>query len=256
MIERNFLAPEIEETAQLRRDLVATVEGVSRLVRQQSFLNGRRKETALEVLTELIEFLEFRGSLNIIEKLSALDDELGGETAAGDRDELDGEDGDDLDDGSSIGALPMDEIGEIRSGRDTPRFDVKQRDLFEDRADSMAYRGSEASDAAERRREPRTDKAVVVPDAHRPTGPRGGSMTTEDPAAELARLRAENEALKKATKPVGISFKVSEKGALSVYGMGRFPVTLYVEQWETLLSRADDLRAFINAHRNDLKRKE
>ena len=82
-------------------------------------------------------------------------------------------------------------------------------------------------------------------------------MTEEDPLAELARLRAENEALKKATtKPVGISFKVSEKGGVSVYGMGRFPVTLYVEQWETLLGRADDLRAFIEANRGRLKKKE
>jgi len=81
-------------------------------------------------------------------------------------------------------------------------------------------------------------------------------MTTEDPAAELARLRAENEQLKKASKPGTVSFKVSEKGGVSVYGMGRFPVTLYVEQWETLLSRADDLRAFIDANRGQLKKKE
>jgi hypothetical protein len=81
-------------------------------------------------------------------------------------------------------------------------------------------------------------------------------MTTEDPAAELARLRAENEQLKKAAKPGTVSFKVSEKGGVSVYGMGRFPVTLYVEQWETLLSRADDLRAFIDANRGQLKKKE
>ncbi|MBI5505884.1 MAG: hypothetical protein HY899_13895 [Deltaproteobacteria bacterium] len=81
-------------------------------------------------------------------------------------------------------------------------------------------------------------------------------MAYEDPAAEIARLRAENEALKKATKPGGISFKVSEKGGVSVYGMGRFPVTLYVEQWETLLGRADDLRAFIEANRAQLKKKE
>jgi len=81
-------------------------------------------------------------------------------------------------------------------------------------------------------------------------------MTEEDTAAELARLRAENEALKRSTKPGGISFRVSEKGGVSVYGMGRFPVTLYVEQWETLLGRADDLRAFIEANRDKLKKKE
>ena len=81
-------------------------------------------------------------------------------------------------------------------------------------------------------------------------------MADEDMAAELARLRAENDALKKSSKPGGISFKVSEKGGVSVYGMGRFPVTLYQEQWETLLSRADELRAFIEANRSSLKKKE
>lgn len=81
-------------------------------------------------------------------------------------------------------------------------------------------------------------------------------MTDDDPAAELERLRAENEALKKAAKPGGVSFKVSEKGAVSVYGMGRFPVTLYVEQWEKLLARADELRAFIDENRSKLKKKE
>ena len=58
--------------------------------------------------------------------------------------------------------------------------------------------------------------------------PNGGNMTTEDPAAEIARLRSENEALKKSARPGTVSFKVSEKGGVSVYGMGRFPVTLYV----------------------------
>jgi hypothetical protein len=82
-------------------------------------------------------------------------------------------------------------------------------------------------------------------------------MAEQDVAEELARLRAENEALKKtSTKPVGISYKVSEKGGVSVYGMGRFPVTLYVEQWETLLGRADELRDFIEANRSKLKKKE
>lgn len=82
-------------------------------------------------------------------------------------------------------------------------------------------------------------------------------MADEEMAAELARLRAENEALKKrAGKPGGISFKVSEKGGVSVYGMGRFPVTLYVEQWEALLARADELRAFIDENRDRLKKKE
>jgi len=50
--------------------------------------------------------------------------------------------------------------------------------------------------------------------------------------------------------------KVSEKGALSVYGLGRFPVTLYREQWEKLLGMSEDIRTFIQAHDSDLKKKE
>ena len=82
-------------------------------------------------------------------------------------------------------------------------------------------------------------------------------MSEENVEAELARLRAENESLKqRASKPGSFSMKVSEKGGLSVYGMGRFPVTLYVGQWETLLSRADEIRAFIEANRGQLKKKD
>ncbi|MGI8916625.1 MAG: hypothetical protein ACR2JY_23100 [Chloroflexota bacterium] len=73
--------------------------------------------------------------------------------------------------------------------------------------------------------------------------------------AELERLRAENAALKSAGQR-NLSFKVSEKGAISVYGMGRFPVTLYVEQWNTLLDSADALRAFMRDHESELKRLE
>ena len=81
-------------------------------------------------------------------------------------------------------------------------------------------------------------------------------MTTEDEMkAELERLRAENEALK-TRKGGAISLKVSEKGALSVYGMGRFPVTLYKEQWTKLLDMADQIRAFIRENDAKLKTKE
>jgi hypothetical protein len=81
-------------------------------------------------------------------------------------------------------------------------------------------------------------------------------MTSEaDMKAELERLRAENSALKK-TSSKGLSLKVSEKGALSVYGMGRFPVTLYKEQWLKLLDMSDDIRAFIQANDGALKAKE
>jgi hypothetical protein len=80
-------------------------------------------------------------------------------------------------------------------------------------------------------------------------------MTDEDLKAELERLRSENAALKKGAA-TGISMKVSEKGALSIYGMGRFPVTLYKEQWLKLLGMADDIRAFIAANDGQLKTKE
>jgi hypothetical protein len=73
--------------------------------------------------------------------------------------------------------------------------------------------------------------------------------------AELERLRAENEALKKPGRGK-LSMKVSEKGALSVYGMGRFPVTLYKEQWLRLLTMADDIKSFIEANNERLKTKE
>jgi hypothetical protein len=77
---------------------------------------------------------------------------------------------------------------------------------------------------------------------------------TEDVQAELARLRAENERLKQAGRK--LAMKVSEKGALSVYGMGRFPVTLYKEQWLRLLSMAEEIKAFIEANQGSLKAKE
>ena len=73
--------------------------------------------------------------------------------------------------------------------------------------------------------------------------------------AELERLRAENEALKKPARGQ-MSLKVSEKGALSVYGLGRFPVTLYREQWEKLLAMSDEIRQFIQANDERLKKKE
>jgi hypothetical protein len=78
--------------------------------------------------------------------------------------------------------------------------------------------------------------------------------TEEELKAEIARLRAENQALQ---RPRGqMSLKVSEKGALSVYGLGRFPVTLYREQWEKLLGMADEIRAFIQENDGALKKKE
>jgi hypothetical protein len=80
-------------------------------------------------------------------------------------------------------------------------------------------------------------------------------MSDDDMKAELERLRRENETLKKGASQ-GVRMKVSEKGALSVYGMGRFPVTLYKEQWLKLLNMSDDIRAFITENDARLKAKE
>jgi hypothetical protein len=83
----------------------------------------------------------------------------------------------------------------------------------------------------------------------------GDDMSEEALIAELAKLKAENEALKK-TSARGISLKVSQKGAVSLYGMGRFPVTLYKEQWLKILEMSDVIRAFIADNNSALKEKE
>ena len=80
-------------------------------------------------------------------------------------------------------------------------------------------------------------------------------MSDDDVKEELERLRKENEALKKGAS-AGVRIKVSEKGAVSVYGMGRFPVTLYKEQWLKLLDMSAEIRAFIAANEAQLKRKD
>jgi len=77
-------------------------------------------------------------------------------------------------------------------------------------------------------------------------------MADKDLKAELERLREENERLKNRTTR-GVSLKVSEKGGVSVYGLGRFPVTLYKEQWIRLLDMAADIRAFIKDNEAKLK---
>ena len=80
---------------------------------------------------------------------------------------------------------------------------------------------------------------------------------SEDLKAEIDRLKAENESLKK--KKVGsgsLTMKVSEKGALSVYGMVRFPVTLYKEQWGKLLNISDEIKKFIQENDDRLRSKE
>ena len=80
-------------------------------------------------------------------------------------------------------------------------------------------------------------------------------MSEDELRAELERLKAENEALKvKATRATSI--RVSEKGGVSVYGLGRFPVTLYKEQWVKLLDMAEAIRAFIAQNEAKLKTME
>jgi hypothetical protein len=79
-------------------------------------------------------------------------------------------------------------------------------------------------------------------------------MADDDLRAELERLKAENEQLK-GQRGRAVSLKVSEKGGVSVYGLGRFPVTLYKEQWTKLLAMADEIKAFIKEHDAQLKAK-
>jgi hypothetical protein len=80
-------------------------------------------------------------------------------------------------------------------------------------------------------------------------------MNEAEMKAELERLRAENEKLK-SKDSAGLSLKVSEKGAVSLYGMGRFPVTLYKEQWLRILASAPVIEAFIHENDSKLKTKE
>ena len=79
-------------------------------------------------------------------------------------------------------------------------------------------------------------------------------MVDEELKSEIERLKAENEALKRSSSK-GLSLRVSEKGALSVYGLGRFPVTLYKEQWLRLLDMTEDIRVFIRQNEAQLKSK-
>ncbi len=80
-------------------------------------------------------------------------------------------------------------------------------------------------------------------------------MSEQELRAEMERLRAENERLR-VERARGVSLKVSEKGGVSVYGLGRFPVTLYKEQWTRLLDMADAIRAFIKDNETALKAKD
>ena len=80
-------------------------------------------------------------------------------------------------------------------------------------------------------------------------------MSEDQLRAEIERLRAENQSLK-SQRVSRATLKVSDKGGVSVYGLGRFPVTLYKEQWAKLLGMADEIRAFIKENEPKLKAKE
>ena len=79
--------------------------------------------------------------------------------------------------------------------------------------------------------------------------------TPEELQAELDRLRAENASLKQQTQR-GTYLKVSEKGGISLYGLGRFPITLYVEQWQKIIDMVPEIRRFMDENAASLKRKE
>ena len=84
-------------------------------------------------------------------------------------------------------------------------------------------------------------------------------MAEETIEERLARLEAENTGLREKMereRSVQLRLKVSQKGALSVYGLGRFPVTLYKEQWTKLLTAADEIKSFIVANDAELKGKD
>lgn len=72
---------------------------------------------------------------------------------------------------------------------------------------------------------------------------------------ELKAKVAELEKQAKGRGRGGLQYKVSEKGGVSVYGLGRFPVTLYYEQWIRLLEQADQIREFLDENKSQLKMK-
>jgi hypothetical protein len=102
------------------------------------------------------------------------------------------------------------------------------------------------------------DSSPIVPfqapicdtQSHNSTGdPHMTEPTYEELKAKIAALEAKQQG-------GSISFKVSDKGGVSVYGLGRFPVTLYYEQWTRLLDKAQELREFLDENKSKLKLKE
>ena len=76
----------------------------------------------------------------------------------------------------------------------------------------------------------------------------------QEEISTLSVLKLENEKLK-SQRGRSVSLRVSEKGGVSVYGLGRFPVTLYKEQWTKLLAMTEEIRAFLKEHDAELKAK-
>lgn len=77
-------------------------------------------------------------------------------------------------------------------------------------------------------------------------------MSVETIEQKIARLEAENASLRSKSTQKGSHFKITPKGGMSVYGLGRFPVTLYKSQWVKLLSMCADIQAFIDANQDKL----
>jgi hypothetical protein len=73
----------------------------------------------------------------------------------------------------------------------------------------------------------------------------------EELKAKVAELEKQTQGRRRGS----LDFKVSEKGGVSVYGLGRFPVTLYYEQWTRLLDQADQIREFMEENKSSLKMK-
>lgn len=80
------------------------------------------------------------------------------------------------------------------------------------------------------------------------------SESDEDLKRRVAELEKQLEAERSKSR-TGLHLKVSEKGGVSLYGIRRFPVTFYLEEWERILGMADEIRAFMAGHQSELKRK-
>jgi hypothetical protein len=102
---------------------------------------------------------------------------------------------------------------------------------------------------------PSVDALAILPNSTGQRSAQGNGVDIQTLMAQLQALQAENERLK-AAKARAVTMKVSEKGAVSIYGMGRFPMTAYASQWQKVLDMADDIRAFIETNKASLAWKD